>query len=59
MTDITLNIDDAQGTAQLEGLLTRIQSHVGNALQLDMASQGCVWLEAEGNHVLFTIEVDS
>lgn len=38
MTDINLTIDDMQGAAQLQGLLTRIQSHVGQALSLDMAA---------------------
>ena len=38
MTDITLAIDDNQGTAQLQGLLGMIQSHIGKALKLDLAA---------------------
>lgn len=38
MTDITLTIDDAQGAAQLQGLLTKIQSHAGKALRLDLGA---------------------
>ena len=37
MTDITITINDAQGTAQLQGLLSKTQSHVGKALKLDLA----------------------
>ena len=38
MTDITINIDEAQGTAQLQNLLTQLQAQAGSALKVDLAA---------------------